>query len=117
MRLLKCSEISKINSVTATECYGEGRNADHNGQCGPLRFARKLFFDSLSLLSKSHEVYALSYRVNFMRNALVFFQAIGFLEVIRAEMIVQAVWAWRPGRLRSVIMTILSLAGGNCWML
>jgi len=33
---------------------------------------------------------------------LGFFQAIGFLELIRAEMIVQVVWAWRPGRLRSV---------------
>jgi len=34
-----------------------------------------------------------------------FFQA---LKLIRAEMIIQAVWAWRPGRLRR--------AGGNCWM-
>jgi len=37
-----------------------------------------------------------------------FFQAIGFLELIRAEMIFQAVWAWRPGRLRSVNIPVFS---------
>ena len=46
-----------------------------------------------------------------------FFQAINFLELIRAEMIIQVIWAWRPGRLRSVNITNLSSAGGNCWML
>jgi len=30
------------------------------------------------------------------------FQAIGSLLLIRAEMIIQAVWVWRPGRLGSV---------------
>jgi len=48
---------------------------------------------------------------------VVFFQAKGFLELIRAEMIIQAVWAWRSGSLRIVNITVLSVAGGNCWML
>jgi len=48
---------------------------------------------------------------------LSYFHAIGFLLLIRAEMIIQAVWAWRPGRLCSVNITIPSSAGGNCWML
>jgi len=47
----------------------------------------------------------------------VFFQVTGFLELIRAEMIIQAVWAWRPVRLQSIHITILFLAGDNCWML
>jgi len=46
-----------------------------------------------------------------------FFQAIGLSELIRAEMIVQAVWEWRPSRLWNVNITILSLASGNYWML
>ena len=61
-------------------------------------------------------MYVLSYHVNFIWNAILmnsikkwnalsFFQAIGFLELIRAEMIIQAVWAWRPGRLLSVDIT------------
>ena len=32
-------------------------------------------------------------------------------------MIIQTVWAWKPGRLWSVNIMILSSAGGNCWML
>ena len=32
-------------------------------------------------------------------------------------MIIPAVWTWRPCRLRSVNITNLSSAGGNCWML
>ena len=55
MRLIKCSEISKTrlqNKVTRLlpqNCYGGGRETDHYVQCGPSRFASKLFFDSLSL--------------------------------------------------------------------
>ena len=57
---------------------------------------------------KSDVQYALSCRINFVwntilmneiGNALSFFQAIGFLVLIRAEVIIQAVWAWMPGRL------------------
>ena len=51
--------------------HGGPRKADHYGQCGPSRFARKLFFDSLSLLSKPNEMYVLSYRVNFIGNAML----------------------------------------------
>jgi len=46
---------------------------------------------------------------------LSFFQA--FLVLIRAEMIFQVVWVWRPGKIGSVNITILSSAGSNCWML
>ena len=88
-------------------------------KCGPSRFARKLFFDShLFFQNPINLMYALSYRVNFIWNAILmnsikkwnvlsFFQAIGFLELIRAEMIIQAVWAWWSGRLRCVNITIL----------
>jgi len=51
--------------------HGGPLKADDYGQCGPSRFARKLFFDSLSLLSKPNEMYALSYRVNFIGNAML----------------------------------------------
>jgi len=40
----------------------------------------------------------------------VFFQAIGFLVLIRSEMSIQAVWVWRPGRLGSVNITFFPWA-------
>ena len=45
------------------------------------------------------------------------FNATGFLVLLRAEMVVQPAWVSRPGRLGVVNITILSLAGGNFWML
>ena len=55
MRLLKCSKVSKINSITDPELLRWGRKVNHYGQCGRSKFTRKLFFDSLSLLSKRNK--------------------------------------------------------------
>ena len=45
------------------------------------------------------------------------FYATGFLVLLKAEMVVQSVWTSRPGRLGALDITILSLTGGNFWML
>ena len=45
-----------------------------------------------------------------------FFQADGILMLMRAEMVIQLVWALRPGRRGGINITFLSLAGGDGWM-
>ena len=88
-------------------------NAVHQGLQGSYFLIRYLFFQNPIRCTLSVTVLTLSE----MRSWWIawnskmrwdFFQAIGFLELLRAEMIIQAVWAWRPGVLQSVNITIFS---------
>ena len=74
MRLLKCSEISKINSVAITELLWwrlQSRSlwpmqSVHQGLQGSYFSIRYLFFQNLI-----NQMYALGYRVNFIWNVIL----------------------------------------------
>ena len=122
-----------FNTAQSWNCHRTGmaevatREADHCGQCGRPRLQWSYFSIRSLFENPVNQMYAPSYRIYFIWNAIlmnnvnrkciVFFSGYWLFGVDQS-------WDDNPGGLgveawqaRSVNITILSLAGGNSWML